>query len=46
MMNIFFERFVRLKMDSRLRGNDTEIGCNIVVIPAKAGIHTDTSKKV
>jgi hypothetical protein len=33
-------------MDSRLRGNDTVMAWDLFVIPAKAGIHADTSKKL
>ena len=34
------------EMDSRLRGNDKQISCHHGVIPAKAGIHARTSKKL
>jgi hypothetical protein len=36
----------RFSMDSRLRGNDTVLPVNSVVIPAKAGIHRDRGKKI
>jgi hypothetical protein len=33
-------------MNSRLRGNDKQVSCHHGVIPAKAGIHAETSKKL
>ena len=38
-MNIFFELLASASMDSRLRGNDSEVSVQHIVIPAKAGIH-------
>ena len=35
----------RVSMDSRLRGNDTDVPCDPDVIPAKAGIHLRVIKK-
>ena len=41
---------VNQEMDSRLRGNDTQVSCHHAVIPAKAGIHArdqqETSKEL
>ena len=44
-MNNFFRLLASVRMDSRLRGNDTEVPCDSVVIPAQAGIHADTPRK-